>query len=191
MPATVAEPSPRGTPPSALLGGVASWTVLRAKRLLLRPVMPEDAGELRALLASASDDARVLPCLLEELDAWITETARARRAGDGHTFVLLQRSQPIVVGAANLRCDPTRRDVWQIGYWVAPAHRRQRYGSDAAAALVEFAFTDLAAAAIEATVPLLNAPSIRVLRRLRFRAIPGISVDGAQDVGLWQRLRHD
>ncbi|TAD90199.1 MAG: N-acetyltransferase [Alphaproteobacteria bacterium] len=174
-------------PPAALFSGDGAWCVVGAKRLLLRPLMAEDADDLGRLIDAATDEDRLLPCARGQVGSWIDEAERHRRSGEAHTFLLIRRKDPVVLGAANLRRDEDHAGHWQIGYWVAAPYRRQRYCTEAVEALVRFAFDELAAAALDASVPVLNTPSIRLLKRLRFRAVPGVG--DAPDVGLWQRAR--
>lgn len=56
----------------------------------------------------------------------------------------------------------------EIGYWVAPDHHRQGYGSDAAERLVAYGFDQLGLHKIEARVFEFNDPSRRLLESVGF-----------------------
>jgi RimJ/RimL family protein N-acetyltransferase len=163
--------------------------VLTARRVLLRPLMVEDTADLSAAIDGAHDDDRVLPCPRGQVRDWIATADRARRQAQAFTFLVVHRQKPAVIGAANLTRDADRPDCWTVGYWIVPGERRQGYGTEAVASLIAFGFDELAATALEATVPLLNQASIRVLKGQRFRPVPGVVLGGANDVGLWQRRR--
>lgn len=86
----------------------------------------------------------------------------------GFAPVLLPFGQlPVFRTAATVPSQPVRNSS-EVGlYWeVSARHRRQGYASEAAAALIRYAFTALNLQRIVATTTYANAASIGVMRRL-------------------------
>jgi len=142
-------------------------------RLILRPVEPDDAGPLAALLAGDSAGIAMTagipdPATEGGTRAWI---AGVRRHG-GHAWTIVRRDtgQPVGVTGWVEGCPhPADADTLpEIGYWIGQAHRRQGFGGEAVAALLaQLAGTGARGAVAE--VFLENAASLALLRRLGFR----------------------
>lgn len=56
----------------------------------------------------------------------------------------------------------------ELGYWIAPEHQGEGYGSEAAACVLEYAFGDLDLYRVTARVYEGNEPSTRILEGLGF-----------------------
>jgi RimJ/RimL family protein N-acetyltransferase len=64
-----------------------------------------------------------------------------------------------------------------LAYVLHPGHQRQGYGREAAAALVQWLFTQRGISTVVAAVYEPNAPSIRLLQSLGFRRDPAVPSD--------------
>lgn len=81
---------------------------------------------------------------------------------------LARRSDDVVIGTCTLYSLSSTNQHAGIGYALGSAHWRQGYGSEVVAALVEFAFTELALHRLEADVDPRNTASRRCLERIGF-----------------------
>lgn len=144
--------------------------LLTTPRLMLRPVEPDDAGPLTALLAGDSGGiamtARIPdPATEEGTRAWIDGVLR----GDGHACTIIHRNSGQPLGVAGwMACDSPADRMPEIGYWIGRAHRRQGFGGEAVAALLAHLAGSGARGAV-AEVFLENAASLALLLRLGFR----------------------
>ena len=115
-----------------------------------------DWSWLRFRLAEYAEDPEALP--------WM---ARA----------LVRRGRwPRVVGDAGFHGRPGADGIPEIGYEVAAGERRKGYATEAAAALVEWAFRERDAERVRACVGPWNTASLRVVRGLGFRQV-GVRTD--------------
>jgi len=105
-----------------------------------------------------------------------------------HGFALVQRTDDAVVGSCGFKGPPTPDGVVEIAYGVAPEYQGRGYATEAARALVSYAFSNSKVQVIRAhTLAEANA-STRVLAKCGFRRI-GEVVD--PDDGLvWRWEKH-
>lgn len=98
--------------------------------------------------------------------AWV-ERLRRFRAPDPwiHGFGLMDPEIGEVVGTAGFKGPPDEGGVVEIAYAIAPGHRGRGYATEAAGALVAFAFADERVRVVRAhTLPEVSA-STRVLEK--------------------------
>ena len=138
--------------------------VIKTRRLEL---VLQSHEEMRALIdgmapserAEVSADWLALLDSAEAADPWI------------HGFRLERQTDRAVVGTCGFKGPPTPESVVEIAYSVESEHRNQGYATEAAEALVSYAFNDSIVRVVRAhTLPLANA-STRVLTRCGFRHI--------------------
>jgi RimJ/RimL family protein N-acetyltransferase len=105
-----------------------------------------------------------------------------------HGFALVQRTDATVVGSCGFKGPPTPDGVVEIAYGLAPEYQGKGYATEAAQALVSYAFSNSQVRVVRAhTLPETNA-STRVLAKCGFRRI-GEVVD--PDDGLvWRWEKH-
>jgi RimJ/RimL family protein N-acetyltransferase len=88
-----------------------------------------------------------------------------------HGFVLIHRTNGNVIGRCGFKGPPNTDGVVEIAYGIAPEHQGKGYATEAAAALVNYAFGCGQVRVVRAhTLPELNA-STRVLTKCGFRRI--------------------
>lgn len=137
-------------------GDYQEWSELRsASRAFLEPwepAWPDDAlsraGYRRRLSRAAAD--------------W--------REDGGYAFHIFDRRHDILLGGIAL--NNVRRGVAQaahVGYWIGQTYARQGYMTEALAAVLEFAFSDLTLHRIEAACLPSNTPSASLLQKMGFR----------------------
>lgn len=150
---------------------------------------------------------RLVPLTIEEVRAWVDAmepSEKAQLSADWlgqlhrstasdpwtHGFSMVQRdSGGIVVGKAGFKGPPAADGVVEIAYGVDPDHQGKGYATEAAQALVAFAFSSDGVRVVRAhTLPEVSA-STRVLTKCGFRHI-GEVVD-PEDGLVWRWERHD
>ena len=147
---------------------------LRTPRLILRRFRPSDAREFLAYRADP-EVARYQgwdPAYsLEDAEAFVESVSRASPGtpGEWFQFAAVSATTGHLVGDVGLRTDPDDPGLYELGVTVAPAHHHQGYAAEMTAAVISYAFTTLAAAAIRAITDTRNEESIRLLEHLNFR----------------------
>jgi RimJ/RimL family protein N-acetyltransferase len=143
----------------------------RTERLLLRPGWPEDAPALTESLGDAAvvrNLARVpWPYGRAEAEDWLGRPQDPRQP----TLLIFARTDggPALVGGIGLadKAEPAP-GVAELGYWIAQAHWRRGYATEAARAVLDMGFRTLRLRRIEAGHFADNAGSARVLAKLGF-----------------------
>ena len=146
-----------------------SETVLRAARLVLRAVTPQDSGRITEVVADPRVHrmlARVSPDQTKaQTLAWIITHERGRADDTDHVFAITRDGDLIGVIGAN------RADValpFEIGYWLAPEAWGQGYCSEAGKAVIGWLEQTRCARALVAGHFADNPASGRVLAKLGF-----------------------
>jgi [ribosomal protein S5]-alanine N-acetyltransferase len=145
----------------------------RLRLVVLRP------GEIRSLIAGDTRSASVaagvgfpdgwppdldarhgLPLHLEQLEA--SDAQRAWRIR-----VVVERATSAVIGACNLKGPPDADGDVEIGWAILESRRRHGYATEAAAAVVAWAFGQAGVKTVSAAIADDNVPSQRVATRLQ------------------------
>ena len=144
---------------------------IRTERLAVRLVRHAD---LPALLEINGDEqvTRYLPYdswrSMEDAQAWFDRAAARHQAGDGRQFVIAPRATGEVIGACLLFRYEAAHARAEIGYLLGRRWWGAGYAQEATAALIGYAFEQLALRRIEADIDPLNLDSARLLERLGF-----------------------
>ncbi|GFE24610.1 hypothetical protein Sliba_50630 [Streptomyces nigrescens] len=151
-----------GSPDSPDSAFVPSGTDLLTARLLLRPWSD---GELAAVLDGTPQPhwAADFPADGDRVIAGFTAENPDARGVHGQRQIL-ERDGGRVVGAIGLFWPPSDGSL-EIGYGIVPSRRGRGYASEAARALVAFAFTAPGVHTVCADVELSNPASGRVLEK--------------------------
>jgi ribosomal-protein-alanine N-acetyltransferase len=150
---------------------------IATRRLKLVPSTPEEACAQVASM-NASDRAQLSADWLERLrntttvDPWVLG------------FTMVDRTNGAPVGTCGFKGPPDADGMVEIAYGVAPEHQSRGFATEAAAALVHFAFADTRVRAVRAhTLSDTNA-SARVLVKCGF--IPKGQVVDPEDGLVWR-----
>ena len=152
--------------------------LLTTKRLVLRPVMPQDHAVLLAHWASPDvrrflfDGEALSPA---EVTQTIEESARDFRQDGYGVWLIQEEGRAGLVGTAGLR--PLEELGLEIFYSLAPGSWGKGYATEAARAGVDHALVDRGLPAVLAEVDEGNAASVAVVRRLGmspFAVVPGV-----------------
>jgi RimJ/RimL family protein N-acetyltransferase len=138
---------------------------LETARLLLRAPRPQDAGAIARLandLRIAANTARLPhPYGIDDAEQFI---AGANRQDGEAIFVITLDSTPIGVCGVDPRAGGP-----EIGYWLGVAYWGQGYATEAARALIDYAFAGLRHEALQAGTRVSNPASRRVLEKCGFQ----------------------
>jgi RimJ/RimL family protein N-acetyltransferase len=145
-------------------GDDAQIPVLRTVRLLLRAPRPEDARRVAALAGDrrvAENTARIPhPYEVADAEAWI---AGVNRSPDEAIFLIDTGGETI--GACGLE---RRGGLPEIGYWIGVPFWGNGYATEAARALIDYAFAEREVAVLHAGALISNPASRRVLEKCGF-----------------------
>lgn len=129
--------------------------------------------------------------------AWIQRAvAESAEEFGAHFAVTVGPEEGAFIGYAGIRAIDREHEAGELSFWLDARHGGQGYATEAARAVVEFAFADLRLNRIAAHHMVRNPASGRVLAKLGFRQEGYLRQKTRkwgvyEDVLLWARLRHD
>jgi RimJ/RimL family protein N-acetyltransferase len=137
-------------------------------RLMLRAPAKTDAEAIAALM----DDWDVahwlvripFPYRFEHATAWIERSSQERNAGAGYPFVIIHRDDNRLMGSIDLSIEEKPATA-SLGYWLGAGFWGQGYATEAARAVVDFAFGSLRLREVNAAALPDNVRSIHVLEK--------------------------
>jgi RimJ/RimL family protein N-acetyltransferase len=150
---------------------------LATARLRLRPLAADDV-ELLWPFVSDPAHRRFMTWAAHrhraETAAFVASTEKARRDGRGTTFAV--HADGALVGLVGLDDITDRIRAWgaehaQLGYWIGPPFQGRGYATEAAAAVVDFAFDAVGVHKVSSMALAENDRSRHVLAKLGFRSI--------------------
>lgn len=147
-----------------------SFTSIETARLRLRRFAPRDAETFHAYRAD-DDVARFQSWqdyTLEQAEAFVEEMAGADPGvpGEPFQFAIARLIDDALVGDGMLALDAGDPANAEIGYTVDPSLQGRGFATEAAAALIDYAFDRQGVALVRAVTDTRNAPSIIVAERL-------------------------
>jgi len=129
-----------GSPSPFLLATKMNDQTITTARLTLRPFQPADAPRVRMLADNAEIAQMVASCphpYPEGLaEKWIALHPARRAAGTGFPFAI--ESDGVVIGSMGVESE--ERGDFELGYWLGRAYWGRGYASEAATAMMAFAF---------------------------------------------------
>lgn len=157
---------------------------IETARLILRPFRPTDAQAVQALAGerAIADTTMNIPHPYEDgmAEEWIAGHEVAYKEGTAVTLAMVLRDDGSLIGAIGLTVD-RRSNKGELGYWVGKPFWNCGYATEAASALVAFAFDELRLNRIHAKHFARNPSSGRVMEKV------GMLVEGTarQDMMKW------
>ena len=152
----------------------AAFIPLKTERLVLRPLVAEDAESLHRLVNDweITRNLAVVPFPYPRslADEWIASTQQSLAEGRAFELAVTGREgdEELLVGVVGLRIDATER-CGRLGYWVGRRFWGHGVASEAAGRLARWALANLDLDRLEARVITDNPTSAAVLRRIGFR----------------------
>ena len=141
--------------------------LIETERLVLRAPRLEDATTIATLLNDrriAENTVRIPhPYAITDAQRFIGEA----NAGSGETVFLITRRDGTVLGACGVA--ERAEEAPEIGYWLAFAFWGKGYATEAARAVIDYAFDDLHYAVLHAGARVSNPASRRVLEKCGFQ----------------------
>lgn len=146
-----------------------SRPTLHTARLLLRPFTRADAPRVQ-LYAGAREIAEMTghiphPYPDDAAEEWIGGHAAEWRRGDAATFAIILRETDELIGAIGLTMHPQHRSA-EMGYWLGIPFWNRGYMTEAAGAVLHFAFESLRLHRVYATHFARNPASGRVMQKI-------------------------
>lgn len=142
--------------------------VIETERLVLRPLVPDDAMELARLAGERAVAAMTLsvphPYSVAHAERFIGASSVEFDRGEGVTLAITARDGRLL-GAAHLRLERAH-GRGELGYWVGLPYWGHGYATEGARALVDWAFRVHRLERIVARVFAVNSSSRRVLEKL-------------------------
>jgi RimJ/RimL family protein N-acetyltransferase len=162
-------------------------TTLASARLLLRPLVEDDAEAMAGLLEGDEEatamTARIpVPCTADAARLWIA----LAKDPPAHTFAIVRRSDDVFLGAIGFVLLP---EAAGLGYWLGRAYWGFGYATEAASVMIEHA-RSLGASRVEAETFPENGASARVLAKLGFRVVGEVWRDLPRRGGLRRLVQH-
>jgi [ribosomal protein S5]-alanine N-acetyltransferase len=144
---------------------------LRTARLVLRPFEPADAARM-VEIQSNWNVTRMLrlapwPPSLDAMTAWVDLHGSEWAAGEAYRFAVTLDGQ--IIGAADI--DDIADESADLGYWFDEPWWGGGYATEAAQAVIAFAFDQLGLSRITAGHAADNPASGKVLTKLGFRLL--------------------
>jgi RimJ/RimL family protein N-acetyltransferase len=140
--------------------------LIETERLLLRASRTEDAKTIAILINDRRISENTLriphPYGIADAQRFITGT----NAGSGETVFLIVRRDATVLGACGLA--KRAPESAELGYWLAFAFWGNGYATEAAGAVIDYAFEDLGYEMLHAGARVSNLASRRVLEKCGF-----------------------
>jgi len=163
---------------------------------MLSPELPPLSTERLRLVAATPAEvlARIeamTPAERAEVSPdWLTR-ARAASAADPWLFGFsaLDRDSGAVIGGGGFKGAPDAEGVVEIAYGIDPAHQGRGYATEAAKALVAFAFGSDLVRVVRAHTKQGNTASERVLAKCGFERIGEVIEPEDGQVWRWERTR--
>jgi len=148
-------------------------TALETDRLVLSAPQPSDIDEITAACQDPEIQRwTVVPSPYTRSDAefFVHKLAAEGWASGGNlTWVVRTRADGALVGTQGLQVGSNGPGTAEIGYWVAAGQRGRGYAFEAARAVVDFAFAELAIRRLEWVAYVGNRPSLALAEKLGFQ----------------------
>lgn len=146
---------------------------IEAERLVLRPIQPEDAGDIQRLAGefAIADTTLNMPHPYEEgmAEEWIARQQKSIASGETINWGIRLRETDELIGVISLEQISLRHRNAVTGYWIATGHWGRGYATEALKAVLGFAFETLDLNKVHCEHFTRNPASGRVMRKAGMR----------------------
>ena len=147
-------------------------TQIETERLILRKPELSDAESI----AKNANDIEVSkwllvvpnPYTLKDAISWIKSFDDPK---EGYSFTIELKSEKCIIGGMGLHKIDLEKKRADVGYWIGSNYHRKGYGSEALAAIIDFAFNKLELKVLEAGVFEGNPSSGKMLEKFGFKIV--------------------
>jgi RimJ/RimL family protein N-acetyltransferase len=119
---------------------------IETQRLILRPLCEADIPEVVRLLTHPAIAKTTLnipyPYDEEKARNWLSFQRQRWESGAEHTFAIVHKEDAQLLGAISIRPN-TRHEKAEIGYWIGKPYWGLGYATEAARAIIRYAFETL------------------------------------------------
>lgn len=153
--------------------------ILRTDRLVLRPLVPDDAHKLlqyvvlnRKWLGPWEPTHPPSYFTMEGQRNILLQCEEERRMESGILFGIYEREGSSVDVLGRISISGIMRGIWQngfLGYSIAESRAKRGYMSEALRRVVTYGFTELGLHRLQASIIPRNAASLRVAEKCNFR----------------------
>lgn len=147
--------------------------VILTERLRLRPFRLADAPEVQRLAGAKkiADTTAAIPHPYEDgmAETWIAGHTEEHRRGSGRHWAVTEQETGTLIGAISLMDVNEEISQAELGYWIGVEYWNKGYASEAAAAVVAWAFDSLGLNRVHAHHFTRNPASGAVLRKAGMR----------------------
>jgi ribosomal-protein-alanine N-acetyltransferase len=151
---------------------MAEHPVLETERLTLRAFSPADAPEVQRLAGdrAVASTTQNIPHPYEDgvAEAWIAALQPAFERGAGVSFAIVRRDDGQLLGAIGLTYAPQHERA-EMGYWIGAPYWNHGYATEAARAVIAYAFQVLGLNKVSAQHLTRNPASGRVMQKAGMR----------------------
>ena len=151
-------------------------SMIKTTRLIIRPIEQGDSDAIHVYAGSPDIDMMMfLPNETMEdtekfVDFAVSEWSKAEP--EDREYVILLDGE--IIGGVNLeKCESVSGNVFEIGWIIRQDKRGQGFATEAAKALIDYAFTELNAYHVQAHCDSRNAASEGVMKKLGMTLIDG------------------
>ena len=145
------------------------FPTLMTRRLVLRGCTQADVPDIQRLAgdrAIADTTLRVPhPYELWMAERWVATCRENLDAGTGMNLAIALRSGDSYIGGIGLTLDLTA-DSAEMGYWIGKPYWNQGYGTEAAGAIIQYAFEELGLNRVFAAHYKRNPASGRIMQKI-------------------------
>ena len=142
---------------------------LTTERLELRPFRLEDAATVQRLAGAReiADTTLTVPHPYDDgvAEQWIASHEAAFQAGQLAAYAVTIRDSGELVGTVSLGITPAHA-LAELGYWIGVPFWGRGYATEAARALVEYGFSELALNRVQSRHYVRNPSSGRVMQKI-------------------------
>ncbi len=151
---------------------MAEYPRLQTERLILRPFSAADAPEVQRLAGDqmVASTTKNIPHPYEDgmAEAWIATHGPAFARGEAVSFAIERRVDGQLLGTIGLTLAPQHGRA-EMGYWLGVPYWNQGFATEAARAVVAYAFQTLSLNKVYAQHLTRNPASGRVMQKVGMR----------------------
>ncbi len=145
---------------------------LQTKRLLIRPIKPEDKKEVFAYRSDAQTNQYQgwIPETPADVESFIARTAKQiNETGSWFQFVIIIKESQKIIGDIGLHFFDIENQQVEIGFTLSKNYQNKGFASEAVTEVLSYAFKDLKKHRIMASIDPENIAAERLLKRIGFR----------------------
>ena len=143
--------------------------IITTDRLILRPFTLDDADDVAAMCGTGVIQRTVLslpyPYTKEDAAEWISKHEERRRSRSCYDFAVTDRETGTLYGSTSLVLRVKDSPTAELGYWIGERYWNRGFATEAARAMIEYAFSELMLHRVYAEHFGSNIPSGRVMQK--------------------------